>query len=497
MQVESQYQYQSQSQDLVEWLCSFEKRPYDFVIAAFPWGEPETELEKRSGPEPWQTRVLKDLQADLIDASEALRRAVRSGHGVGKSALVCWIIWWAMSTRVDTRGRVTANTEKQLLRTLWPEVAKWHRLFLARDLFKVTATAVIPVDPERDKTWRIDAIPWSEDNPEAFAGLHNFGKRILVICDEASAIPNVIWETLDGATLDADTEIVWLVCGNPTKAVGRFRDCWESRKSEWKTYHVDSREVSFTNKAQIDRAIERYGLDNDYVRVRYLGEFPSVEASALIAPETVSLAQRREVQSQHWEPLILSLDVARFGSNESVALFRRGKDARTKPCARWRGLSVIELGDRFAALISKESPDAVFIDEGGVGGGVVDYVRSLGHSVFAVNFGSKPGSNPNGVLVRNKRAEMYVLLKEWLREGGCIEADTDIYDQLCSIEYFLDKTTQSITLTPKDDMEVSPDIADALAMTFALPVSHRRRMAAAPKVDYDPLSYSAFKEGVS
>ena len=401
-----------------------------------------------------------------------------------------------MSTASDTRGRVTANTEKQLLRTLWPEVAKWHRLFIGKDLFKVTATAVIPVDPERDRNWRIDAIPWSEDNPEAFAGLHNYGKRILVICDEASAIPNVIWETLDGATLDADTEIVWLVCGNPTKAVGRFRDCFESRKNEWHAFHVDSREVSFTNKAQIERAIARYGIDNDFVRVRYLGEFPSVEASALIAPETILAAQQRPPVYQPWEPLILSLDVARFGTNESVAIFRRGKDARSKPTLRWRGLSVVELGQRIATLISSENPDAVFIDEGGVGGGVVDFVRSLGHSVIGVNFGSKPGGNPGGILVANKRAEMYVLLKEALREGLAIDDEPDLYDQLCAIEYYIHAKSQAIILVAQEAMTgPSPDIADALAMTYAFPVSTSRRNRAKPLLqDYDPLSVAAMQD---
>ena len=478
---------------LIEWLASVERKPYEFVLGAFPWGEEGTELAKRAGPEAWQTQVLLDLQSELISPSEAIRFAVRSGHGVGKSALVSWIIWWAMATASDTRGRVTANTEKQLLRTLWPEVAKWHRLFIGKDLFRVTATAVIPVDPERERNWRIDAIPWSEDNPEAFAGLHNYGKRILVICDEASAIPNVIWETLDGATLDADTEIVWLVCGNPTKAVGRFRDCFEARKGEWRSYKVDSRDVSFTNKAQIERAIERYGAENDYVRVRYLGEFPSVEASALIAPETVLLAQQRPTQSQHWEPLILALDVARYGTNESVAVFRRGKDARSKPLSRWRGLSVVELGTRLAALISREAPDAVFIDEGGVGGGVVDFVRSLGHSVFGVNFGSKPGGNPGGVLVANKRAEMYMLLKEALREGLAIDPDKDLYDQLCGIEYYIQEKSQAIILVSKEDMDgPSPDIADALAMTYALPVGlSRRTLAKKLQFEYDPLSAAA------
>ena len=475
---------------VVETLAQFEHRPLDFAYWAFPWREPDTDLEFRDGLEAWQEKLLRAVQDRILTMEEALRIAVRSGHGVGKSALLCIIILWAISTKVDTRGRVTANTEKQLLRTLWPELAKWHRLFIARDLFKVTATSIFADVPGREKEWRIDAIPWSENNPEAFAGLHNYGKRILVICDEASGIPNVIWETLDGATLDANTEILWIVCGNPTKAVGRFRECFEQRSNEWTTFHVDSRDVSFTNKAQIERAIERYGVDNDYVKVRYLGEFPSVEASALFAPDTIRTAQVRELISTFAEPLIMGVDVARYGNNESVIFFRRGRDARSKEIIRRRGVSTVELGSLVASLIASESPDAVFIDEGGVGGGVIDFVRHLGHSCIGVNFGSKPSSSPEGVLVADKRAEMYVLCQQWLRTGGCLPEDSDVYDQLSQIEYYINKKS-AIMLVSKEDMrsagKESPDLIDALVLTFAFPVSATKyRGARKLEYEYDP-----------
>src|SRR5690606_34243518 len=94
------------------------------------------------------------------------------------------------------------------------------------DFFTVTATAYFSKDPTRERTWRIDAVPWSEKNPEAFAGLHNKGKRLLMIMDEASAILDVIWETAEGALTDSDTEIIRLAFGNPTRNIGRFRECF-------------------------------------------------------------------------------------------------------------------------------------------------------------------------------------------------------------------------------------------------------------------------------
>ena len=488
----------SYEDELLEFLASFQDRPLDFVYAVFPWGEAGTTLANETGPDKWHIRVLWDLQQGIIDFSEAYRIAVRSGHGVGKSALMAWLILWGIATMVDTRGRVTANTKEQLMRVLWSELSKWHQLFIGRDLFKVTATAIFSMDPRHEKTWRIDAIPWSEENPEAFAGLHNFGKRIMILCDEASAIVDKIWEVLDGATTDANTQIIWVVAGNPTRNSGRFRDCWERFSSLWHTYQVDARESKLSNKKLIAQWAESWGEDSDFFRIRVRGEFPNAATTQLIPLETIRTAQVREVQSQHWEPLILAVDIARFGNNSSCACWRRGQDARTMPATLWNGLSVVETAGRIAGMIQEHSPDGVFVDEGGVGGGVVDVLRSLGHQVIGVNFNIPASTRPGGTLVANKRAEMYVALREWMRSGGAIEPSELLSDELLSIEYHYNKKTE-IILVSKEDMrsigKASPDWADALAMTFAFPVAQRswrapgRQMA----VEYDPLSYEAHK----
>lgn len=466
---------------------------------AFSWGEEDTALAERSGPDVWQDAVLAEIQEMLLaghcDTYGAIEYAIKSGHGVGKSTLVSWLVWWALSTKVDTRGRVTANTEKQLRTVLWAEIAKWHGLFLGRHLFKATATAIYSSDPQHEKNWRCDAIPWSEDNPEAFAGLHNFGKRLFVIFDEASAISDKIWEVVDGAMTDANTELLWLATGNPTRNFGRFHDCF-SLNSTWRTRTVSSEDSAFSNKAQLAKWEASWGWDSDFYRVRVRGEFPNSSELQLIPVESINAARKRDAVAWPLEPLILAVDIARFGSNESVAALRRGKDGRTLPAQRWRGLSVIETANRIAGIIAKEQPDAVFIDEGGVGGGVVDVVRSLGFSCIGVNFGVPASTRPNGTLCGNKRAEMYVSLRDWLREGGAIEDSEELHEQLVSIEYHFNKKTE-IMLMAKEDMRMlgrpSPDWADALAMTFAYPVyqvrvKYRQQLVS----EYDPLSYAAF-----
>ncbi len=311
-----------------------------------------------------------------------------------------------------------------------------------------------------------------------------------MVFDEGSGIADSIWERADGATREANTEVFWFATSNPTKNFGRFYECFNKFKDIWHLYTVDSREVSLTDSAAIEKAIEAWGEDSDYVKVNFLGLFPSSSMLQLIPVELIRDARLRVPSVQHWEPLILSVDVARFGNNESVAGFRRGRDARTIPAQRRQGLSTIECGSWIAGLIGQYAPDAVFIDEGGVGGGVVDFVRHLGHACIGVNFGSPPSFRPGGTLVSNKRAEMYVNAREWLREGGCIEDSEDLQDQLISIEYHYDKK-QQIQLMSKEDMRMlsrpSPDWADQLVMTFAFPVSKQSwRGPSQHKSDFDP-----------
>ena len=197
--------------ELFDCLAKYAKDPLGFVLWAFPWGEPGTPLEDQEGPEPWQVqqleRLAKQTQEGGLDGC-VVREDVSAGHGVGKSAQVSWLILWAISTHADTRGVVTANTDTQLRTKTWAELGKWYQLFIAKQLFKLTATAIyIADDPEREKTWRIDQIPWTKERSEAFAGLHNQGKRLLVIFDEASAIDDKIWEVTEGALTDARTQI--------------------------------------------------------------------------------------------------------------------------------------------------------------------------------------------------------------------------------------------------------------------------------------------------
>lgn len=490
------------SPDLVSWLASCAGDPLAFVRGAFPWGEPGTRLAAFSGPEPWQAEILSRIR-DGLPHNKAIQLATASGHGVGKSALVSWILIWSMATKPDTRGVVTANTETQLKTKTWAELGKWFHMFIGREHFKLTATALFADNEVHERTWRVDMVPWSERNTEAFAGLHNQGRRIIVIFDEASAIPDIIWETTEGALTDANTEIIWCVFGNPTRNTGRFKECFPGglHAKAWRTYQVDSRTISFTNKKQVEDWISAYGEDSDFVRVRVRGVFPRTGEMEFISAEIVGEAAAREAQSHPHEPIILGVDVARYGDNETVIFIRKGRDAQTYPPVRLRGADVITVASKVSEVSTMYNADAIFVDGGGVGGGVVDCLRNLHLHCFDINFGSKPDAvgvalSTEGFLFANKRAEMWGAMREWLKVGAIIN-DADLRAQLVGPTYTFNLRNE-ILLEKKEDMRKrgleSPDIADALALTFAYPVQMHLGAGGQwnqkPQVesDYDPIA---------
>jgi hypothetical protein len=456
---------------MIGYLASFAHDPLGFVMALFPWGTGE--LADRYGPEPWQKGVLERIGKGLTP-DQAILEAIASGHGVGKSALVSWVILWATTTAVDTRGVVTANTETQLKTKTWAELAKWHRMFIFRDLFKLEATCLFAIETGRQKTWRVDMVPWSERNPEAFAGLHNQGRRVFMVYDEASAIPDLIFETSEGFLTDRDTERLWLICGNPTRSSGRFRDAFD--QDRWHTTQVDAREVSFTNAEQIKQWAEAYGDDSDFFRVRVKGVFPRVGAQEFIPHYLVAEARTREAEPQRFDPCVMGCDIARFGDDETVLVLRKGRDARSIPATRLRGVDTMTVASRIVEIAQAYRCDAVFIDGTGVGGGVVDRCRQLRLDVIDVQFGSRPqviDPLARAEKYANKRAEMWGAMRAWLSVGA-IEDASELADQLVGPTYGYN-AQDAIQLERKDDMRrrgvASPDWADALALTFAWPVA--------------------------
>jgi len=466
---------------LAERIGEFRYSPLNHALFSYPWGTAELQED---GPRTWQRETFQQIGEHLrsADRYQPLRLAVASGHGIGKSAGISMVTKWALDTCVDTRIVITANTESQLLTKTSPEIAKWARLAVTRDWFKPNATSLVSTMPGRDKSWRADLVTWSDNNTEAFAGLHNQGKRIVLIFDEASGISPKVWEVALGALTDEGTEILWLAFGNPTQNTGAFRECFGKRRNLWSTKQIDSRTVEGTNKRYLQEIIDTYGIDSDVSKVRVLGQFPSASSMQFIASDTAENARDREpLEGLRSDPVIFGVDCARFGDDESVLAIRCGRDARSRDWKSWGRTDAMTLAGDIALQADLWKPDAIFVDAGNIGAAVVDRLRQLiePRLVHEVWFGGKGrDADYNGAKVRvaNKRAEMWSRMREWLG-GGCIPDQARLIDDLIGPEYGFN-ADQAIVLERKEDMKKrglpSPDWADALACTFAEPVMPRQ-----------------------
>jgi len=475
--------------------------PLAFILYAFPWGKKGTPLENfPNGPDKWSKQQLMALHNHMMENERRklngekvlpYQDATASGHGIGKSAQVAWLIIFFMSTRRFCRGVVTANTGDQLSTKTWPELSKWHQLTVNKHWFKWTATSFYCVlEPGTEKNWRFDASTWNLENTEAFAGLHNASGAVITIYDEASAIHNDIWEVTEGTLTDG--EPYWLCYGNPTRNTGRFRECFGKFRKRWITRNVDSRTVEISKTPKQAQWAEDYGEDSDFFRVRVKGQFPYGGTNQFISVALVDAAREREVLPDLHAPLIMGVDVARFGDDQSVVRFRQGRNARAIEPYKYRTMDNMQLAYNVAGLIDKYKPDAVNIDAGN-GSGVIDRLRELKYKVNEIHFGAKSQSQRWA----NKRIEMWALYRAWLA-GGALDQDQELYDDSIGPEYrYAGVDGDKQLLESKADMKkrglASPDDGDAMVLTFATKVArsdskiyaHIRRNRVAKDVDYD------------
>lgn len=490
--------------ELVDDIAGFTHDPLGHALYAYPWGSGL--LAGASGPRQWQRDTMAIIKRHLSDPStrfDPLRIGIASGHGIGKSALIAMISKWALDTCEDCRVVVTANTEPQLRTKTMPEISKWHRLAITSDWFKANAMSLNSTVAGHSKAWSLDAITWSENNTEAFAGLHNLGKRIVLIFDEASGIHQKVWEVALGALTDEDTEIIWLAFGNPTQNTGEFRNCFGKARNLWRTRQIDSRTVEGTNKAYLDSLVEAYGADSDIVKVRVRGMFPSASSLQFIPSSMAEAARTRPDPPEIiTTPLIYGVDCARFGDDHSTLAKRCGRDARSRPWKRWHGIDAMTLAGEIAREADVDKPDAIFIDAGNIGAAVVDRLRQLKlKNVFEVWFGA-PGREVEWIAGQriktvNKRTEMWASMRAWL-DTGVIPDEQVIEDDLIGVEYGYDAGEQAIALEKKKHMKArglaSPDDADALACTFAEFVPPRAVPAGRDPGNYRSEDYDRFAE---
>ena len=260
---------------LIDEMAQYFAYPLGFVLACFPWGEPGTALEHYAGPDEWQRRELEEIGQQVRDRAfegfhpvAPILRAVASGHGIGKSALTAWLVLWLMSTRPYAQGTVTANTYVQLETKTWAAIQKWHKLCLTGPWFACTTQRLYHKDAK--ESWFCAPATCKEENSEAFAGQHAATSSSFYVFDEASAVPDAIFEVAEGGLTDGHPFI--FLFGNPTRSTGKFyRVCFGNEQERWVHKAIDSRDCALTNKDVIADWIRTYGEDSDFVRVRVRG----------------------------------------------------------------------------------------------------------------------------------------------------------------------------------------------------------------------------------
>lgn len=493
------------------WDPSLADDPYKFVMFCFPWGKKGTPLEKfPNGPRGWQKEELISIR-DHIQTQRArvaiglepemYKSSTASGRGIGKSSLTAWLVLWMLTTRLGATVIVTANTEVQLKSRTWAELGKWHTLSINSHWFEKTALSLRPATWFEDvlkKQLKIDtgyyyaqAQLWSEENPDAFAGVHNY-YGILLLFDEASGIPAPIWSVSEGFFTEPVIDRYWFCFSNPRRNTGEFYETFHRFRKYWKRRNLDSRTVEGTDKAFLQSIVDKYGEDSDEARKEVKGQFPRQGDNQFISRGAVLDSMEREIQEDGYAALMMGVDPARFGDDESCIRFRQGRNARTvPPPVKLKNADNMKLANKCAELIDRYKPDAVCIDAGN-GTGIIDRLREMGYKVHEVWFGSSADEDQYA----DKRTEIWARMRDWL-SGGCLPPDSDLGDDLSGPMYSFVGSGDKQKLESKDKMRsrglASPDDGDALALTFAVKVarkdnhlSHKRRQGVriAKDIDY-------------
>lgn len=418
--------------------------------------------------EDWQQKVGLDVQLFK-------RNSISSGHGVGKTGFLADIAHWFLATRPRPAVVATAGTENQLLTKLWRELARINAVAENGAWFEHRANTFTMLG---DVTQRAFAIPWSESQPHAFAGTHE--DHVLGIFDEGSVIARAIYNTFAGAMSTPGAR--WIVAGNPTESEGYFFDCTHGKlvarkrddleRGMWKAHIIDCFQSTRVDAAYPQEIENEHGKESDEYRVRVLGLPPRQSAAQFIGDRIVTAAQEREIDMfQRW-PLIVGCDVGR--GDRSVMFPRRGRKAMAYKV--FEGTRTTDFAREIAQEIRFWREDQglhanCIIEELGMGVGVVETLEDMGLNdhVWGVNTG-EASAFPD--LYTNLRCEMWGELKAWLEGNVEIPNLPELTEDLLNIRR-KSSGDSKLRLETKQEMKKrgirSPDIGDALALTFAVP----------------------------
>lgn len=474
--------------ELEEALLFYEKEPIYFVEDII-----------RANPDQNQRDILRSLR-------DYPMTSVRSGHGIGKSAVEAWSIIWFLVTRPFPKIPCTAPTEHQLSDILWAEISKWLRSsdVLREEIIWTKERVYMKGHPEE---WF--AVARTATTPEALQGFH--AEHVLYVIDEASGVPDKVFEPVLGAMTTEDARL--LMMGNPTRLTGFFYDSHHKNREQYNAMHVDGRDSPHVSKKFVQQIIDMFGLDSDVFRVRVAGQFPKATPDSLIAMEWCENAAKLN-QAARGTRIDIGIDVARYGDDSSV-LYPVADKGKSMPYEQYNHNRTTEIAGYAVIMIKHYAIEAqadvirVKVDCDGLGVGVYDNlfdqryemaeeidkerrrraeespeyrahwteneseeIPEINLEFFECHFGGAGGKvdQDDPVEYSNSTGVMWGTVRKYLKEGKLQLPDDDaLFSQLSNRKYTVNKDGK-LELERKESMKKrgvkSPDIADALALAM-------------------------------
>lgn len=426
---------------------------------------------RAGGPALFAQEVLgADPTPQQWEASRAIvekrRVTIRSGHGTGKSAFMAWCVLWFVTVYFPCKIPCTAPTSHQLSDILWAEIAKWHRKMsqampeLAGEFEWSAERFSVREFPNESFAVARTSRP---EKPEALQGFHS--ENILFLIDEASGVPEAVFQVAEGA-LSTDGAFV-VMAANPTREDGYFYDSHHKMRSRWAALHWDGEESPMVSKSYIEDMRIKYGVDSPIYQVRVKGNFATA-SDGIIPLHLCESAKVRDVAGTK-APIIWGLDVARFG-DDSTALAKRKGNIQLEPTREWFGKDTMQTAGMIKQEYdnAKDKPASINVDVIGIGAGVVDRLKEMGLPVRGINVAESPSV---GDQYQRLRDELWFKGKEWLARMDCKLADDDaLIGELTTAKYQI-LSNGKIKVEGKDEMKkrgvASPNRADAWLLTFA------------------------------
>lgn len=428
-------------------------------------------------PDPWQRQFLEALPDPDVQ-----RIALKACKGPGKTAVLAIAGWNFLLCYGEIgehpKGACVAVSKENLRDNLWTEFAKWQqRSPLLLGAFEWNSQRICAVDHRED--WYLSARAWAksadkEQQANTLAGLH--AKYLLFMLDESGGIPDAVMVAADAglSTYASGHWIKIIQAGNPTHLEGPLYRACTNERDLWLVIEItgdpdDPRRSARISVKWAREQIRKYGADNPWVLVNVFGRFPPASINALIGPDECSAAGQRHFREDQvsWAPKILGVDCARFGDDTTVLIQRQGLAAF--PATVLRNARTEHIGGRIMRCKHTWGQHATFIDNA-MASGVIDYCRQLGYDLQGIDF----AGSPHDPMYANRRAEMAWTAAEFIKAGGGLPDDSELFAEFCAHTYTFNQRGQ-VLLEPKDEVKVklgrSPDKFDAYILTHADPVT--------------------------